>query len=134
MGATTGYGSTFDLEVTRKNAKNILATNRHHALILAGRLRYLANGYKAGTVLALNSVDGLLDAYDDAVAASGVDTAVGVLLVEMVDLSASENPLAPVVYGGELLEDKLVGLDANAKTDLKSRTIVAADGTNILKF
>lgn len=130
------HAPQFQSEVFRKNHKMIIAQNRHLATIGPVRLVHSSTGYLAGQVLARDPADGLFKNYDDA-GASGVATASCVLLedVDSTEMSGSTGTaVARAVFGGELYEDKLVGLDANAKTDLKARTIVDALGINVLKF
>lgn len=128
--------SKFDTEIFRKDHPQILAANRHLASIKPVRLAYNASGYKAGTVLAKNSVSGLFQAYNDA-GSSGLNTATCILF-EAVDVSSfadsSDSALARGIWGGEVFEDKLVGIDANGKTDLNGRSIVDSTGVNIFKF
>lgn len=126
----------FSGEISRKDHPMILSSNRQLASILGVRLAYNSAGYPAGQVLALNSVSGLYDKYNDS-ASSGLDTARGVLLrsVEEKDfVSSGDSQAAQVVFGGEVFKSKLTGLDANAETDLDARTITVAGGTQILKF
>lgn len=123
-------------EIFRKNHPIIIASNRHLASILPVRLAYNADGYVAGQVLARNTTSGLHAKYDDG-ASSGLNTAVGVLFEDVpVEkfASSSDTVLARGIFGGELFEAKLTGLDANAKTDLKSRSITDARGVVTLKF
>lgn len=126
----------FNGEIFRKDHPIIIAQNRHLATISPVRLAYHASGYEAGRVLARNSVSGYYERYDNG-ASSGLDTATSVNLdaVDATDFpSATGTVLARAVFGGELYESKLTGLDANAKTDLGSRSLVLADGTTVLKF
>jgi len=126
----------FNGEIFRKDHPIIIAQNRHLATISPVRLAYHASGYEAGRVLARNSVSGYYERYDNG-ASSGLDTATSVNLdaVDATDFpSTTGTVLARAVFGGELYESKLAGLDANAKTDLGSRSLVLADGTTVLKF
>lgn len=122
-------------EVFRKNNPIILANNRHQAAVTPIRLAYNAAGYLAGTVLARNSVSGFYQAYDD-LGASGIDSAVGVLFhdVAVEDFNSLTSTAAQMISKGNVYESKLTGLDANAKTDLKSRSIVDGMGNTILMF
>jgi hypothetical protein len=132
----SGQDAKFSGQIFRKDFPMIIAQNRHLASIVPARIAYQSSGYKAGTVLALNSVSNQFAPYDDT-ASSGLNTAVGVLFkpVEVEDFpSATGSQMARMIIGGELYEDKLVGLDAAAKVDLKSRTVTDTSGTKILKF
>jgi hypothetical protein len=120
-------------EVFRKDHRMILAMNRHQASIVPVRLAYNANGYLAGTVLGRNSVSTHYEAYDDA-HASGADTAVGILFNDVLDMPASGTGIGQMIIQGQVFEAALVGLDANAKTDLKSRSVIDGTGTTILIF
>lgn len=126
----------FSGEIFRKNHPQILAQNRHLASIMPVRLAYDAAGYKAGQVLAQNSVSKEYAKYVDG-AASGLGTAASILFEEhpVSDFeSATGSVLAKGIMGGEVFEDKLTGLDAAAKTDLGARTIEDATGIKVLKF
>ncbi len=125
---------------TSRNFPIIIATNRSSAVLLPVRLRYNANGYAAGTVLARNTTDGLFEAYNDA-GASGLTIAAAVLFEphQVEDFGGTGNSsgtcLAVGIFGGcTVYEDKLVGLDANAKIDLLAKTIVDATGVKTMKF
>lgn len=132
-------GSTdikFSGEIFRKDHPMILAARRDLASIKPVRLAFQTDGYVAGTVLGRNSVSGYYQAYTDA-GASGQDTAVGVLFEKVEEdlfASSGDTRMARMIAGGEVFEDKLTGLDAAAKTDLGSRSIVDATGVTILKF
>lgn len=123
----------FKPEIFRKNHPVILACNRHQALLLPVRLRYQSGGYLAGQVLARNTVDGLFQPYVDG-AASGTGDAAGILHDDIDMPTADESQTAIGIFGGQVYESKLTGLDAAAKVDLKSRSITDAEGTTILKF
>ncbi len=134
-----GQDMKFSGEIFRKNHPIILSTNRHLATILPVRLQYDAAGYSAGEVIARQTsgaASGTHLAYDDN-ASSGINVAVGILMEDIpVEAfpSSTGTQVARAIFGGEVFEDKLVGLDAAAKVDLKSRSIVDATGTTILKF
>lgn len=125
----------FSGQIFRKDNPIIIAANRHLAILHGVRLAYSATGYSAGQVLARNSVNGLYAQYDDG-GASGLDTAKAILLegLQAEDMVAASGAVVPALFGGEVFESKLVGLDANAKTDLGSKTIIDGSGTQILKF
>lgn len=122
-------------EVFRKNHPMILANNRQLATIIGVRVAYDASGYLAGTVLARNSVSGYYQAYSD-IGASGIDTAVGILFhdIAVEDFNGLTSTAAQMITKGNVFETKLIGLDANGKTDLKSRSIVDGFGNTILMF
>lgn len=128
--------SNFKKEVFRKDYPAIIAQDRQLAVMLGARLAYNATGYLAGTVVARNTVSGLYDKYDGG-AASGLDVAAGVLFQDVAGEdfeSATGSTTAVVVAAGVVYKDKLIGLDAGAETDLGARTIVGADGVELLKY
>ncbi len=132
---TAPVGAKFNGEVFRKDQSLVISSNRQLASILGIILDYDADGYEAGTVLGKNTVTGNYAKYDDS-GASGLNTAVGILFdeVSVQDFpSSGETVSCAAIFGGEVYEDNLVGLDAAAKTDLKARSIVLANA-NILKF
>jgi hypothetical protein len=97
------------------------------------RVAYDAAGYTAGQVVARNSTSGLYQKYNDS-GSSGTDTAVGVLFNDVLDMPASGTDVAQVIVSGQVFEAACIGLDANAKTDLKARTVVDGSGVSILMF
>lgn len=130
------FDAKINNELFRKDHPMILATNRHLATILPVRLAYDAGGYKAGQVLGRVTASGNYADYNDA-GSGGVETAAAILFEDVpVELfpSASGTALARGIFGGEVFESKLTGLDANGKVDLGARSIVDATGTTILKF
>lgn len=131
---TSGLDAVTSTEVFRKDHRMVLAMNRHQAAIVPVRMAYDASGYKAGTVLARNSVSTYYVAYDDSEAVSGGDTAVGILFNDVLDMTASQTDIGHMIVKGEVFEASLIGLDANAKTDLKSRSVIDGSGTTILIF
>lgn len=126
-------------EIFRQDHPIILATNRHLATLLPVRLVYDASGYEAGRAVArLTSGpnSGLYTKYNNA-GASGADVCAGVLFapVEAADFpSTTGTAVARCIFGGEVFNSKLVGMDANGITDLGGRVITDASGTAILKF
>lgn len=136
MGA---IGANFNGNIFSKNNPMIIATNRQSAILNPVRLRYHASGYAAGTVLARNTTDGLFEKYDDG-ASSGLNTASCVLFEEhptgdFDGTGATGSCMAVGIFGGcTLYENKLIGLDANAKTDLGAKSIIDATGVTTLKF
>jgi hypothetical protein len=120
-------------QVFRKDHRMVLAMNRHQATIVGVRVAYDAAGYYAGQVMARNSTSGLYQKYNDA-GSSGIDTAVGVLFNDVLDMPASGTDLGQLIVRGQVFEAACVGLDANAKTDLKARTVVDGSGVSILMF
>lgn len=132
-------GADFNPNVFSRDYPMVIATNRSSAILNPVRLRYDADGYKAGTVLARNTTDGLFQKYNDA-GASGINTASCVLFepvgpTEYDGPAATGSAMAVGIFGGcTLFKDKLVGLDANAITDLGARTIIDATGVTTLKF
>lgn len=129
----------FNGEVFHKDHPIVIATNRQSALLLPVRLKWKSGGYKAGEVLARNTVNGLYEAYVDGTG-SGVGTAACVLFqaVASEDFDAETvagTTTAPGIFGGcTVYLDKLTGWDAAAATDLSARTIVDASGVSLVKF
>ncbi len=131
-----GSDLNFNGEIFRKDHPIILAARRDLASLKPVRLAYNASGYVAGQVLGRNTVSGYYENYNDG-GASGLETAAAVLFETVeVDLFAStgDTRIARGIFGGEVFEDKLTGLDAAAKVDFASRTIVDATGVSIMKF
>ncbi len=128
--------SNFKSQVFRKDHPAIIAQDRQLAVLVGARLAYNATGYLAGTLLARNTVSGLYDKYDDG-ASSGLNTAAGVLFQEVAGedfASATGSTTAVLIAGGIVYKDKLIGLDSAAEADLSARTIVGADGVELLKY
>jgi len=136
MGA---IGAAFNGNIFSKDNPIIIATNRASAILNPVRLRYNASGYPAGTVLARNTTDGLFERYNDG-ASSGLNTASCILFeqhpIEDFDGSgATGSCMAVGIFGGcTVFEAKLLGLDANGKTDLGGKSIIDATGVTTLKF
>lgn len=132
---TAPVAPKFNGEVFRKDHPMVISTNRQLASLLGVILAYNSNGYKAGTVLAKNTVSGEYAAYNDA-GASGLGTAAAILFddVAATDFPSTAQGVSVVaIFGGEVYKDQLTGLDANAITDLKAREISTPNAT-ILKF
>lgn len=126
----------FNSEIFRKNHPMILAANRHLASLKPVRLAYNSSGYAAGTVLGRNTTSLVYQAYNDG-GSSGINVAKCITMdatpVEDFD-SSTGTCLAVAIFGGEVFEDKLTGLDAAGKVDLGSKSIIDATGVTILKF
>jgi len=120
-------------QVFRKDHRMVLAMNRHQAAIIGVRLAYEALGYTAGQLLARNSVSGLHTKYATS-GSSGTDTAVGVLFNDVQDMAASTTDMGQMIVKGQLFESMVIGLDAPAKVDLGSRSVIDGSGTTILMF
>lgn len=128
--------ANFSGEIFRKDHPMVIAQNRHLATLMPIRVDYSATDLVAGTVMGRNTVNGHYGEYDNS-ASSGLDTAACVLFqtIATEDFDSSTgSTMAVGIFGGELFKDKLVGLDANAITDLDAKTIVDATNVNILKF
>lgn len=126
----------FNPQIFRKDYPAILAKNAHLASLAGIVLKYLSAGYSAGQVLARNSVSGLYEKYNPA-GSSGTDTAAAILMDDVpVETFASSGDTAATrgIFAGEVYESKLIDLDADAKTDLKSRSYIDATGVTVLKF
>lgn len=129
----------FNGSIFRKNFPMVIATNRASAVLLPVRVRYQANGYIAGTVLARNTTDGWYQAYNDG-GSSGINTARCVLFESLeaqdFDGTASTSSTTAVgIFGGcTVYKDKLVGYDAAAGVDLSVKEIIDATGVTTLKF
>lgn len=134
-----GLDVRFKGNIFHKDFPMVIATNRASAIMLPVRLRYQAQGYVAGTVLARNTTDGWFQAYDDG-GSSGINTARCVLFEsiaaeEFDGANATGSTTAVGIFGGcTLYKDKLVGYDANAATDLGARDIIDATGVTTVKF
>lgn len=135
------YGN-IDAEVnnnlSRYDFPQILACARQLAMIRPVRLAYVSTygttGYMAGQVLGRVTSTGLFKKYDDTIT-GGQDTAMCVLYNSAVPpVSAGDSVLALGIFQGDVYEDKLIGLDAAAKVDLKGRSIVDGAGTQIFCF
>jgi hypothetical protein len=122
-------------QVFRKDFTAILANNRHLVSMMPIRLAYNALGVAAGTVLARNNVSGYYQAYSD-IAASGVDTAVGILFhnVAVEDFNSGTSTAAQMIAGGNVYQSKLIGLDAAGITDLGAKSKIDGMGNTILMF
>lgn len=125
----------FNGAIFRQDHPQILACQRHLATIIPTMFTQSGSGMlEAGTVVARNSVSGFYEEYDNG-ASSGLDTAVGVTLDDLDFPAATGGTKAlRVCVGGRVYKDKLTGLDANAETDLKARTVVDGMGNEILIF
>jgi len=126
----------FNGQIFRKSHPMIIAQNRQLASILPVALAYASGGYSAGTVLARNTTSGQYQAYA-AGGPSGTGTAASILF-EDVDVSefaaTSGTVFARGIFGGEVFQGKLIGLDANAISNLNARSIIDATGASVLKF
>jgi len=121
-------------EIFRNNNKVLIARNRHLASLMGVRLAYDAAGYTMGVTLARNSTSGLYQKYNDA-GASGINTAVGILYNDVPAASdGSSTDIGQMLVKGEVYESLVTGLDANGKTDLKSRSVIDGSGNTILIF
>ena len=110
-----------EITTTSYTPKEILADGcMPHAIpvTLAADVAALA----AGTVIAKRTVGGLYAPYDDA-EADGTEVAVGILAEDADPAGEGRAIPVPMYVSGSFVEANLIGLDANAKTDLKSRSI-----------
>ena len=127
----------FDGQAFRRDFVEIIAQNRHLATIGPVRMENDGTDYLAGQVLAKRT-NGLFCKYDNG-GASGADTAVCVLMQPAVypqdfGVAGTGTNVNTAVFGGELLQAKLTGLDANAITDLGGRSFTDATGIQVFKF
>jgi len=120
-------------QIFRKDYPQIIAKNRHLASLAGVRLLAVGNDYIAGQVLAKNTVSGYFQAYQNG-GASGLGTAACVLMESIADLGLSTTLVGRGIFSGELFQGNLIGLDANAITNLGARSYTASDGVQILKF
>lgn len=129
-------------QIKRNDFAIIIAVNRQLATILPVRLEQTASDRLAGLVLGRVTATGFYTEYNDS-NSDGSEVAAAILfedvLVEDISSaspsgSASGTAIARGVFGGEVFQDKLTGLDAAAKVDLGARTIIDASGVSILKF
>lgn len=123
----------YKAEIFRKDFPQLIAKSMQRLVTLPVRLAYNSAGYSQGTVLARDAADGLYKKYDDG-GGTGVNTAVCVLADEVSAVDSSGTKLAVAIVHGELYNDKLVGIDANGRTDMGARTYTEADGTVIFSF
>lgn len=123
-----GLDAQFSGEAFRKNHPMIIASNRHLASIQSVRLA--EGNYLAGQVISYDSADGLYKKYSEV---SGTKTADAVLFTDVQSASGTTS-LERGIFSGEVYEDLLIDLNAQAKTDLGAKTIVNAEGLTILKF
>lgn len=130
---------SFNGSAFRFNQPLVIAMNRSSAVLIGIRVRYQADGYLAGTILARNTTDTFYQAYNDA-GSSGINTAACILFealaAEDFDGTASTSTTAAVgIFGGcAVYKDNLTGYDANALTDLGGRVIVGANGDSLILF
>jgi hypothetical protein len=126
----------FNGSVFRKDNIQVLSSNRLLASLLGIRVAYAASGYLAGTVLARNTGNGIYQTYLNS-GPSGTGTAACILSrdINPEDFASSGDTQASVgIFGGEVYDSALIGLDANAKSNLNMRQIVDAAGVTIDKF
>ena len=117
--------------IFHKNYPMVIAQNRHHCSIIPARMVYNANGWQAGQVVAQHTSTGLYDAYA-ATGSDGLSTAVGVLYHDLNDAPLNVAAASQIIVKGELYQSKLIGLDSNAITTLKARSVTDGSGVQIL--
>jgi len=131
--ATTDLDMKINTEVFRKNFPIIIAVNRHQATLLPMRVEYRAADYYAGQVMAKRTSTGLFAAYAGVGGPDGTGTAVSVLFEDISNQVASAAPsgsnVARGIFAGKVWKGKLIGLDANAITNLNARTL--SDSSNL---
>jgi YD repeat-containing protein len=130
---TSGLDFTTSQQVFRKDRRMVLAMNRHQAAIIGVRLAYDAAGYLAGQTMARNSVSGLYQKYAPA-GSSGIDTAVGILFNDVLDMPASQTDLGQLIVKGQVFEANCLTLDSAAKVDLGARSVIDGSGVTIMMF
>lgn len=136
MGSVT---PNFQAPIFEYNQPLVIASNRNTAMIYGISLRYQANGYKAGTILARNTTDGKYQAYD-AGGASGIDAAIAILLdayapEDFTDATANGYTLANGLFGqATVYKSALTGYDSAALGDLNGKLIFVDGGIELLKF
>lgn len=126
-----GLDATFSGQIFRKDHPMVLSSNRHLATLLAVRLAYDAGGYKAGQILALDTV---ANQYKKFSAVSGTYQASCVLFEDVSALGSSGTALARGVFGGEVFKSVLIDYDATVKTQFGAREIKDASSIEIVKF
>lgn len=130
-------GPKFNADIFHFNQPMVMANGRGSASLLPIVLRYHADGYEAGTVLARNTTDGLYQRYVDGTG-SGIGDAACVLFfpVPVEDFGGATGTQGAVgIFGRcDLYLDKLVGYDAAAKADLGGREITDGSGTALFQF
>lgn len=130
MSGTPGSGASYNADLDRQDHPQILAGPlsqcRFESIILVA-----GTNHPAGTVLGKVTASGKYDAYDDG-NADGTEVAVGIL-VDNEDATLADRP-ARIALKGDFYEDLVIGLDANGKTDLGSKTFVNAQSETILRI
>jgi hypothetical protein len=129
----SGIDATTSGNIFRKDYPMVIAQNRQHAVLIGVRLAYNPSGWIAGQVVARNSVSGYWDAYSNG-ASSGLGTAAGVLFHDLLDAPSGMAAAAQIIVKGELYQQKLIGLDSNAISNLGARSVTDGAGTQILMF
>lgn len=128
-------GPNFQGDIFHYDQPIVIASRRGSACMEGVQLRYNADGYLAGQVLARNTVDGLYDKYVDGTA-SGVGTAACILFqpVKVEDFPGTTGTVlaAGIVAGCDLFKSKLTGYDAAALVDLKGREFTGFDGVTLV--
>jgi hypothetical protein len=128
-------------QLTRNDFPIIIALNRHLATLLPVRLVNISpSDYLAGLVLGRRTSDGAYKAYNSG-NSDGSQVAAGILFENVLatDITNPQgagtgNPVARCIFGGEVFQGALTGLDANAVSNLKATTIIDASGVSVLKF
>lgn len=129
----------FKAPIFSYNQPLVIASNRNTAFIYGIRLRYQADGYAAGTILARNTTDDMYQAYDSG-GSSGTDVAAAILTDayaegDFTSDASSGFTLANGIFGGcSVYKAQLTGYDADVLTDLSARIIVVEGGVELLKF
>lgn len=99
--------------------KEVFAGYSPTPIIRGGTIVAAAGNLAAGTVLGRITASGKYTAYSDG-ATNGSEVAVGILRTH-VDASGAADKLGEIIFAGVLKNDQLVGLDANAISDLGGR-------------
>jgi hypothetical protein len=131
--------ANFKSPIFRYDQPLVIAMNRASASLIGVRLRYQADGYLPGTILARNTTDGWYQAYDSG-GASGTDTAACVLFLgrkaeDFDAASTSGSTTAVGIFGGcAVYKNQLTGYDSSVLTDLKGRLVIAGTGDELMLF
>lgn len=136
-----GKDGSFNKNTFRANFKNVIAKRSDLVELSGQRLKAPDPGeddalveatYPAGTVLGVVTATGRYTPYDDE-AEDGSDVAKGVLRDDATIDSDDDGTSIAVIKTGTLFKDLLIGLDANAITDMRGLEY-AEGGSNLIKI
>lgn len=129
-------GPEFNGNIFSKNFAQIIAQNRQQAVLMGVGLAYTGSDYLAGTVLARNTTSGYYQPYTSG-GPSGTGTAVAILAEDHLNYefaSSGDVQSAVGIFGGQVFQTALIGLDSGAITNLAAKSLIDGFGVEILKF